>query len=201
MSAPVNVFVAEHGNEFMRDIAAAFAEAAVELGRTATVVTDRLPDVDGSINLVIAPHEFFVLSQEPVVSLKRAAAASIAICTEQPNTPWFHLSLDACRRGLLAFDINEHGANALRAFGVNAYRLPFGAVPSMTAGSDPAQQACRPTDVLLMGSLDPRRGRALAGLAPVLWDRRSELRLFPFDKPVTATAPGVVFGRHKYELL
>ena len=193
----VSVFVAATGNEFMRDIALNFVEAAQQLGRDATLITDRLPEVDGSINLVIAPHEFFVLSDAPTAQLKRAAAASVCICTEQPNTPWFHLSLDACQRGLLTFDINEHGTAALREYGVDAVRLPFGAVPSMTAGAETA----RDIDVLFMGSLDPRRGRALARLAAVLWDRHSELRLFPFDKPVTPGTPGVVFGEDKYALL
>ncbi|MCU1395093.1 MAG: hypothetical protein JWM34_3521 [Ilumatobacteraceae bacterium] len=197
---PVNVFVAADGNEFMRDIAANFAEAAIQIGRHAEVVTDRLPAVDGSINLVIAPHEFFVLSDHPAEALKAAAAASVCICTEQPNTPWFHLSLDACQRGLVTFDINEHGTQALREFGVNAIRLPFGAVPSMMEGEVPAI-ADRDLDLLFMGSLDPRRGRVLAGLASSLWDRHSELRLFPFDKPVVPGTPGVVFGREKYELL
>ncbi len=196
----VNVFVAATGNEFMRDIAANFVEAAQQVGRESRVVTDRLPEVDGSINLVIAPHEFFVLSDRPAAELKRAAAASVCICTEQPNTPWFHLSLDACQRGLLTFDINEHGTAALQEFGVHAVRLPFGAVPSMTAGTQ-QPPTDRDLDVLFMGSLDPRRGRALAGLAGSLWDRRSELRLFPFDKPVTPGTPGVVFGEDKYELL
>ena len=197
----VNVFVAANGNEFMRDIASNFVEAAEQLDRRATLVTDRLPAVDGSINLVIAPHEFFVLSDAPTAELKRAAAASVCICTEQPNTPWFHLSLDACQRGLLTFDINEHGTAALRDFGVDAVRLPFGAVPSMTVPSMRGPDSERDIDVLFMGSLDPRRGRALAGLAPVLWDRHSELRLFPFDKPVTPGTPGVVFGEEKYALL
>ena len=197
MMADIKVFVAERGNEFMRDIAANIVEAAAQLGRAAAVVTDGLPAVDGSINFVVAPHEFFVLSDEPVDALKHAAAASICICTEQPNTPWFHLSLDACQRGLLAFDINEHGTNALRRFGVDACRMPFGAVPSMVAPPSPEREI----DVLFMGSLDPRRGAALAGLAPRLWSRRAELRLFPFDKPVTHDSPGVVFGAAKYDLL
>lgn len=206
-AAAVKVFVAASGNEFMRDIASCFVEAAASLGRDASLVTDRLPEADGAINLVIAPHEFFVLSEAPAAALKRAAAASVCICTEQPNTPWFHLSLDACQRGLLTFDINEHGTAALCEFGVNAHRLPFGAVPSMTAqaniqSADPRAPAShRELDMLFMGSLDPRRGRVLASLAPVLWNRRSELRLFPFDKPVRPGTPGVVFGADKYDLL
>ncbi len=200
MTQPIRVFVAERGNEFMRDIASNIVEAAELLGRSATVVTDELPDVDGSINLVVAPHEFFVLSDAPTADLKRAAAASVCICTEQPNTPWFHLSLDACQRGLLTFDINQHGTSALSEFGVNAHRMPFGAVPSMydSASGSPVE---RDIDFLFMGSLDPRRGRALAGLASSLWWRHSESRLFPFDKPVGPGTPGVVFGQDKYELL
>lgn len=198
----VNVFVAATGNEFMRDIAANFVEAARLLGRESAVISDRLPEVDGSINFVVAPHEFFVLSDEPSAELKRAAAASVAICTEQPNTPWFHLSLDACQRGLLSFDINEHGTAALRDFGVDARRLPFGAVPSMTASAGAsARWEDRDLDMLFMGSLDPKRGSVLAGLASTLWYRHSELRLFPFDKPVLPGTPGVVFGEEKYRLL
>lgn len=194
---PVRVFVAERGNEFMRDIAAAFVEAARALDRDVSLVTNRLPMADGSINFVVAPHEFFVLSQASTLELQRAAAASICICTEQPGTPWFRLSTEAARRGLLTFDINEHGAAAMRRAGVNAHRLPFGAVASMTAGEWPD----RDIDLLFMGSLDPRRGAALASLAPVLWDRRSELRLFPFDRPISAATPGVVFGGAKHHLL
>jgi hypothetical protein len=203
MSPRVRVFVAARGNAFMRDIALDLVEAARTLGRDAELVTDALPEVDGGINLVVAPHEFFVLSDAPVADLKRAAAASVAVCTEQPYTPWFHLSLDACQRGLLALDINEHGVAALREFGVRAERMPFGAVASMTA-TDTGQSVRRrerDIDVLFMGSLDPRRGRALAALAPILWDRHSELRLFPFDKPVLPGTPGVVFGDEKYALL
>src|SRR5262245_12307907 len=106
-SAPVKVFVAASGNAFMRDIGENLVEASRLVGRAASLHTEDLPDDDGAINLVVAPHEMFLLSDRPAVELKRAAACSFCICTEQPNTPWFHLSLDACRRGLLTFDINE----------------------------------------------------------------------------------------------
>ena len=92
--ACVNVFVSERGNEFMRDIARALVEAAAQNGRQSTLVTDRLPEVDGSINLVVAPHEFFTLSDAATTDLQRAAAASVCVCTEQPGTPWFRLSVE-----------------------------------------------------------------------------------------------------------
>ena len=81
--APVKVFVAPTGNGFMRDIADWIVEAATASGRDAVVVHDSLPSLDGSINLVVAPHEFFELVDAPTADLQRAAAASVCVCTEQ----------------------------------------------------------------------------------------------------------------------
>jgi hypothetical protein len=199
--APVAVFVAERGNGFMTDIARWIVEAAGSTGRPAALVTDRLPQADGSINLVVAPHEFFELFDADATSLQRAAAASVCVCTEQPGTPWFHLAVDACRRGLLTLDISEHGVDALRAIGLEAHRLRLGAVPSMTSPDGASRWGARPTHLLFMGGHDPRRGRMLAELAPRLFRRSSELRLFRFDRPIGPATPGVVFGDEKYALL
>lgn len=202
-AAEVAVFVAATGNGFMRDIASWIVEAARLGGRRAVLVDDRLPTVDGRVNLVVAPHEFFELFDAPRDELQRAAAASICVCTEQPGTPWFHLSVDACRRGLTSLDINPHGVAALRAVGVDAHHLPLGGVPSMEVAAPPgaSTDGRRPIDVLFMGGLDDRRGELLAGLAPRLFRRTAELRLFRFDRPVTDTTPGLVFGHDKYRLL
>ena len=112
--APVRVFVAPTGNGFMRDIASWLVEAASLAGRDARLVDDSLPTADGSLDLVVAPHEFFELFDAPKAALQRAAAVSVCVCTEQPDTPWFHLSVDACRRGVVSLDINPVGTAALR---------------------------------------------------------------------------------------
>ncbi len=196
--APVRVFVAPTGNQFFDDIGCWLVEAAQQSGRAAVLVTDRLPTTDGSINLVVAPHEYFELFDAPTADLQRAAAASVAVCTEQPGTPWFHLSVDTCRRGLFTLDINPHGVSALREVGVDAAHLQLGAVPSMVAGEPTGR---RPVDVLFMGGLDDRRGAMLADLAPHLHRRNADLRLFRFEKPSRDGVPGLVFGDDKYQLL
>ena len=194
--APVKVFVAADGNEFMKDIAGWIVEACGE--RSATLHQDELPRVDGSINLVIAPHEFFELFDAPRRDLQAAASRSVCVSTEQPGTPWFELTVDACRRAQFVLDINHHGVDALRARGIPARHLQLGAVASMVA-SDTTDD--RPIDVLFMGGLDDRRAEVLAGLAGQLSALRTELRLFAFDRPVNSSTPGVVFGTAKYELL
>jgi hypothetical protein len=200
-SAPVKVFVAENGNAFMTDIGGWIAEATRSTGRSAVLVNDQLPQADGSINLVVAPHEFFELFQADATSLQRAAAASVCICTEQPGTPWFHLAVDACRRGLMTLDISMQGVDALREIGLDAHRLRLGTVPSMTSPEGTTRWGARPIDVLFMGGHDRRRGRLLAALAPRLFRRSTELRMFRFDRPIGRATPGVVFGDEKYALL
>jgi len=199
--AAVRVFVAERGNGFMRDIADWFVDAAAATGRPCTLVTDDLPAVDGSINLVIAPHEFFELHTAPKLDLRRAAAASICVGTEQPGTPWFRLTADACRRGLVSLDINPQGAAALRSEGIDARHVQLGAVDSMRSPLAEGDHVNRAVDVLFMGGLDDRRGAVLASLAETLHDRHADLRLFKFDRPVSASTPGLVFGRDKYDVL
>ncbi|MFN6119548.1 MAG: glycosyltransferase family 2 protein, partial [Actinomycetes bacterium] len=150
----------------MRDIAGWIVEAASGTGRDAELVDDRLPRADGALNLVVAPHEFFELSDAPTGDLQRAAAVSICVCTEQPGTPWFHLSIDACRRGIAALDINPQGVAALRDVGVDARHLRLGATPSIDVASTASGSvADRPIDVLFLGGLDDRRGAVLASLA------------------------------------
>ena len=196
--ASVNVFVAKRGNQFMVDIARWIAEAAELTGRHVAVIDDRLPSADGSINLVVAPHEFFELYDAPRKDLQRAAAASICVNTEQPGTSWFRLAVEACHRGLLTFDISDQGVDALHDVGISAERLRLGGVPSMQAVPPSIE---RPIDVLFMGGLDDRRGAALAELAPQLWGLRTDIRVVAVDRPIDADTPQTVFGADKYRLL
>jgi hypothetical protein len=196
--ASVNVFVAKRGNQFMVDIAGWIAEAAELTGRRVALINDRLPSADGSINLVVAPHEFFELYDAPRKDLKRAAAASICVNTEQPGTPWFRLAVEVCHRGLLTLDISDQGVDALHDVGVSAERLGLGGVPSMHS-APPSND--RPIDVLFMGGLDDRRGAALAELAPHFWNLHTDIRVVAVDRPIDADTPQTVFGAEKYRLL
>ncbi len=196
--ASVNIFVAGRGNHFMVEIAGWIAEAAGLTGRPVEVISDRLPRDDGSINLVVAPHEFFELYRAPRHKLYSAAAASICVNTEQPGTSWFRLAVATCRRGLLTLDISDQGVEALRHIGITAERLRLGGLPSMHSETTAAD---RPIEVLFMGGIDDRRGAALAELAPHLWNRHADIRLVGVDRPISAATPQTVFGADKHLLL
>jgi hypothetical protein len=193
---PVDVFVSSRGNAFMTDIARWVVEAAEQSGRTASLVCDRLPSASGAINLVVAPHEMFVLDDAGDAAVARAAAASVPICTEQPGTPWFNLTAGLIRDAPVVIDINPHGVDAIRARGHEAIHLQLGGVPSMRA-----PEVERDLDLLFLGGSTPRRAAMLASFGSLLWDRDVELRLFRFSAPVDGSAPGTVFGDDKYRLL
>jgi len=197
----LNIFVAPTGNAFMRDIAEWIVEAAAETGRPAMLVADGTPPIDPStINLVVAPHEFYVLSEFDDATLHQAMHISVPVCTEQPGTPWFDITAIAAHRAPLAIDINEFGVSALRARGIDTRRLRLGGVPSMAAAATD-RAVDREIDVVFLGGKTDRRGARLAAMAPTLWNRECDLRLFSFRRPVQRGVPGLVFGADKYRLL
>jgi len=218
-SRPVNVFVAERGNDFMADIAAWLVEAAALAGHVSRLVRDgSLPTDAAAINLVVAPHEFYVLSDADDAAIHAAARCSIPVCTEQPGTSWFDMTVLLSRASPMVLDINTHGVAALQAEGIAAQHLRLGGVPSMDRrsartehpGDHPSEHPSehptdratdRPCDVLFLGGLTGYRAATLATLAPQLWERRADLRLFDFSRPVDGAIESLVFGAAKYDLL
>ena len=193
----LNVYVAPRGNAFMTDIARWIAEAGALTGRTARLVDDGSTPRDAeATNLVVAPHEFYLLGDHDDATIDRSARLSVPVCTEQPGTRWFDIGLVTAAASRMALDINTHGVAALQDAGIDAAHLRLGGVPSMVA---PAVE--RDIDVVLLGGKTERRAARLAAMAPGLWDRNCDLRLFSFSKPVQADTPGLVFGDDKYRLL
>ena len=83
----VAVFVAGGGNGFMTDIATWLVEAAAATGRTATLIEDRLPDDPNLANLVVAPHELYLLQRRRRARPSRRAAGSASRCARSSPEP------------------------------------------------------------------------------------------------------------------
>jgi GT2 family glycosyltransferase len=203
MSSPsYRVYVSATGNVFMTEIADALTSAIAQCGRDVEMFRHGLPArAPGTINLVVAPHEYFTLYEGAnEAALVKAASESICVGVEQPGTYWFEYGARYTSYGLLAIDINRRGVTELRRRGIEAYRLH----PGYHSGWDAwggAASAERPRDVLFLGSLTHRRAQILGDSAPILSQWTCDLRLFMGDRPVRDGTVHFVTGRAKHELL
>jgi GT2 family glycosyltransferase len=186
----------------MAEIASLIRAALDDLGFNTALLQHQLPAaVPGTVDIVVAPHEFFPLfpdvSEEECLE---AAARSVLVTVEQPATSWFPIGSRYAKVARLVFDINELGVAEHRATGVSAHRLPLGYHPSWDAWRG-SLTTPREHDVVYMGSLTAERERTLVRLAPTLASRRSLLFVHDGSVPVTEEAPNFVIGKRKFELL
>jgi hypothetical protein len=203
MSSPsYRVYVSAVGNVFMTEIAEALTDAIAQCGRDVEMHRHGLPGrFPGTINLVVAPHEYFTLYEgASEAAVVKAAAESVCVGVEQPGTYWFEYGARYTSYGPLAIDINRRGVTELRRRGVEAYRLHPGYYSGWDAWGG-AASTDRPRDVLFLGSLTHRRAQILSQSAPILAQWTCDLRLFRGDQPVRDGTEGFVSGHAKHELL
>jgi GT2 family glycosyltransferase len=203
MSSPTyRVYVSAHGNVFMTEIADALTAAIAQGGRDVALFRHGLPTrAPGTVNLVVAPHEYFTLYEGAnEAALVKAASESICVGVEQPGTYWFEYGARYTSYGLLAIDINRRGVTELRRRGLEAYRLH----PGYHAGWDAwggTTSTERPRDILFLGSLTHRRAQILSRSAPILAQWTCDLRLFRGDQPVRDGTAHFASGQAKHDLL
>jgi hypothetical protein len=195
------VFVSGRGNVFMREIAEHVVEALRLGGRQGELVIDEMPSAAGDPlqNLVVAPHEFFVLSDASEADRLKAAERAVCINTEQPGTHWFDLAMTYAARGPVVLDINRFSLDAARRHGLTAVHLPLGCTPSMDAWG--GAQRTRAIDIAFHGGRTPRREAFLGGAGGVLWEWQTDMRLFSWHRPVLDGQGSFVAGAAKYAAL
>ena len=195
------VFVSGRGNVFMREIAEHLVEALAQTGRSGELVINDLPDGadDPMSNLVVAPHEFFVLSSASEADRVRAATAAVCINTEQPGTPFFDLAMTYASCGPVVLDINRYSLDAVRRSGMAAVHLPLGCTPAMDAwhGEDRA----RTIDIGFLSGRTPRREQFVAGAGGMLWEWKTDLRFFSWHRPILGGGPAFATGDAKFAAL
>jgi hypothetical protein len=185
----------------MREIAEHLVEALVQTGRSGELVIDDLPDGadDPMENLVVAPHEFFVLSSASDADRLRAATASVCVNTEQPGTPFFDLAMTYAARGPIVLDINRYSLDAVRRLGMAAVHLPLGCTPSMDAWHGEERQ--RTIDIGFLSGRTPRREQFIAGAGGMLWEWNTDLRFFSWHRPILGGGPAFATGDAKFAAL
>jgi hypothetical protein len=198
MSDPELVFAFARGqNAFFRELAEALVFELEQLGgRGRIVVGDLPPQQDGSVTVLLPPHEFVSLTEldlSPAV-LSRA----ILISAEQPSSGFFASNVALGHRAGAVLDINQRAVRAYRQAGVTAEHLQLGYSPAWDRRDDVPE---RDIDVLFIGRATPRRELALALYADVLERFNCQFILSDNRTPNSDEGLNFVTGEGKLRLL
>ncbi len=187
-------------NAFFGELMGAF-RAAVErsCGLGVEVAVDHYPPVEDDVVYVVVPHEYYPLTEPRAHPRPSQLARSIAVCTEQPGTPWFDVAAEIAASCGATVDINPLGVQGLRARGITAHLIQLGYIPEWDHWR--SAQSPRPIDVTFLGGASSRRGSALASCGSVLKGRRAALQLVDTSRPHAADSPQYLAGKRKWEHL
>jgi hypothetical protein len=189
------------GSRFMTELLAALSDACADAGHTAELAFDAFPplDDDGDTVYVAIPHEFYAHGDPAGHPDALQRARTIALCTENPGTPWFDHTLELVTRFATAVSINRSSAAALEQRGVPCAHIQLGYVPTWdTWQRDNAIP--RPIDVLYLGAADPRRDPLLPPIREALSARECQFLVPPLEVR-TAPRPDFITGTDKYHRL
>lgn len=194
------VFVSPPGaSAFMAEILDAVAEGVRALRRPGLEVVCHHGHVgeiaDRRSVCVIVPHEYFAVAPpEPDVPWARV----IAFGVEHPGTATFETSTQHSVRMGDRFEISEESLVELSRRGISAEHFQLGYVPDWDKWHGVNRK--RGTDVVYMGTADPRRMAILAANAEQLAGLRCEL-LIPPHEPMTANRSDFLTADSKWRLL
>jgi Glycosyl transferase family 2 len=191
---------ASHQNVFFDELLEAFRDGLEARGVATERAVDHFPAPQDDLVYVFVPHEYLPLTHVDSHPGWRQLRRSVAICTEQPGTPWFATAAKVAADAGAAVDINELGVEALAREGVRARLVRLGYVPSWDRwGGD--DTAGRPVDLTFMGGHTDRRGVALARCGHALRDHQLAFHVFETRLPHQADDPWFLSGERKWEAL
>jgi hypothetical protein len=188
------------GSRFMTELLVALSDACAEAGHTVELAFDAFPPLDSPDTVYVAiPHEFYAHGDPAGHPDARQRARTIALCTENPGTPWFDQTLELVTQFAVAVSINRSSAAALQQRGVHCAHVQLGYVPVWdTWHRDDAIP--RPIDVLYLGAADPRRDPLLPPIRHALSARECQFLIPPLEVR-TAPRPDFITGTDKYHRL
>lgn len=183
----------------MTELLSAVAAAVAAAGHTTELALDEFPSLREECTYVVIPHEFYAWGDPGGFPDARQRARTIALCTENPGTPWFEQTYQLVGQFAAAVSINRSSAAELERRGIRCEHLQLGYSPLWDSwlGDD---EVHRDIDVLYLGAADPRRDPILAGLGQGLWARQCQLLVPPLE-PRTRPRPDFLKGPDKYDRL
>jgi GT2 family glycosyltransferase len=202
----VELFATTKSNLFIIEIGELIAAGFRELGCTAQLRLDQMPAENpppDTLQIVVTPHEYYNLFLSENVSRRRARELTrnvVLLCTEQPETVWFHSNLQwvAYARGVA--DINALGVLAYRRRGLRSQHFHLG-YHEMLAAPRQRPHPEREYDITFLGSMTARREEFLARHAEFFSRHRCHLRLVPLSFAKTKITRSYLTAQDRNELL
>ena len=209
VTGKVGVYASSVGNYFFEEIRDLIVEGLRRCGMQAVALSERSDrPSDLTDELVIAPHEFFVLGQGPHLAGGPLLRHATLLNTEQLHTPWFMNGYPWLRRAGAVLDMNIQTAAVLRRLGIPAHFLPLGYLQdyepfapqerlpglpaleplrpdiSATPADPDAPLSARPIDLYFVGALSPRREQFFAQHRALFGRYRCFFHLYPVVAPL-----------------
>jgi hypothetical protein len=187
-------------NVFFAELLDALAEALGSHGVAVEHAVDYFPEARDGLSYAFVPHELMPLLMPDAHPSDQQLRRSVAICTEQPGTPWFDHTVQIARRAGRSVDINRLGVAEQRKLGIEAQFLQLGYSPLWDRWHG-EQEGVRPVELALLAGSTPRRLTAVARSARRLAGRRTELHLPEAFVPHRPGSEHFLDGERKWELL
>lgn len=189
-------------NVFFGEILEAFGEALREHGFTVERSVDCFPAPADDLVCLFIPHEFMALVDPLAHPTPTQMSRTVAVCTEQPGTTWFDLTLEVAERAGAVVDINPLAAEEMRRLGVPAEHAQLGYVPAWDVwhgGEGEGDE--REIDLAFLGRYTEERARTIARCVRPLERRRAAIYLTETVRPHVAGSAYYLSGERRAQLL
>ncbi len=187
------------GSHFMTELLSAISVAAAAGGHSVELAFDAFPPLRDECIYLVIPHEFHAWGDPEGFPDARQRARTIALCTENPGTPWFEETYQLVPQFAAAVSINRSSATELRRRGIRCEHMQLGYSPQWDSWQRD-ESVRRDIDVLYLGAADPRRDPLLAGFGRDLSTRMCQFLVPPLE-PRTGPRPDFLTGAEKYRRL
>lgn len=202
----VDLFATSKSNLFILEIGELVAAGFREIGGTAELHLDQVPEETPSadtLQIIVTPHEYYNLFLSELFDRRRARQLTrnvVLLCTEQPETHWFASNLRWGIHARSVADINALGVLAYRNRGLRCHLLHLGYHPILAHPENRLHRE-RNIDITFLGSLTPRRDHFFAENADFFSQHRCHLRLVPLGFAKTKLTKSYLSIERRNELL
>jgi glycosyltransferase involved in cell wall biosynthesis len=202
----VRLFATSRSNLFIVEIGQLVAGGFRAIGCDVELLIDQIPEEHPSpdvLQIVVTPHEFYNLFLREKFSrprLRKLTRGVILLCTEQPETHWFHNNLSWTFHARGVADISALGAAAYRLRGIRCHHLQLGYDP-MLAHEPVPPHTDRSIDIAFLGSLTPKREAFFSEHADFFSEHACHLRLVPLGFAKTTATRSYLTSQERNRVL